>query len=112
MQVSSWVWALFALMVLAVLAADLGVFRPSRRGPREVTLGSGAHLSHRLPAGKIALGGQHLRVRPHLLRAPDPAGPAAPGALLGRAGRPRLARTPDRRRRVPAAALQLDRLPA
>src|SRR5712675_1410737 len=45
MQVSSWVWALFALMVLAVLAADLGVFRPSRRGPREVTLGSAAWWS-------------------------------------------------------------------
>jgi tellurite resistance protein TerC len=45
MQVSSWVWALFALMVLAVLAADLGVFRPSRRGPQEVTLGSAAWWS-------------------------------------------------------------------
>ena len=45
MQVSSWVWVLFALMVLAVLAADLGVFRPSRRGPREVTLGSAAWWS-------------------------------------------------------------------
>jgi len=45
MQVSSWVWALFALMVLAVLAADLGVFRPSRREPREVTLSSAAWWS-------------------------------------------------------------------
>ena len=45
MQVSSWVWALFALMVLAVLAADLGVFRPSRRGPQEITLGSAAWWS-------------------------------------------------------------------
>src|SRR6267154_15019 len=45
MQVSSWVWVLFALMVLAVLAADLGVFRPTRRGPREVTLGSAAWWS-------------------------------------------------------------------
>src|SRR6267143_1307756 len=45
MQVSSWVWALFALMVLAVLAADLGVFRPSRRAPQEVTLGSAAWWS-------------------------------------------------------------------
>src|SRR6266478_3451338 len=45
MQVSSWIWALFALMVLAVLAADLGVFRPSRREPREVTLSSAAWWS-------------------------------------------------------------------
>src|SRR5467141_3848217 len=45
MQVSSWVWALFALMVLAVLAADLGVFRPSRREPREVTIASAAWWS-------------------------------------------------------------------
>jgi len=45
MQVSSWVWALFALMVLAVLAADLGVFRTSRREPREVTLASAAWWS-------------------------------------------------------------------
>jgi len=45
MQVSSWVWALFALMVLAVLAADLGVFRRSRREPREVTLASAAWWS-------------------------------------------------------------------
>jgi tellurite resistance protein TerC len=45
MQVSSWVWALFALMVLAVLAADLGVFRPSRREPREVSIASAAWWS-------------------------------------------------------------------
>src|SRR6195256_4080661 len=45
MQVSSWVWALFALMVLAVLAADLGVFRRSRREPREVSLASAAWWS-------------------------------------------------------------------
>jgi tellurite resistance protein TerC len=45
MQVSSWVWALFALMVLAVLAADLGVFRSSRRGPQVVTLTSAAWWS-------------------------------------------------------------------
>src|SRR5438045_2718888 len=45
MQVSSWVWALFALMVLAVLAAGLGVFRRWRRDPREVTLGCAAWWS-------------------------------------------------------------------
>jgi tellurite resistance protein TerC len=45
MQVSSWVWVLFALMVLALLAVDLGAFRPSRRGPQEVTLRSAAWWS-------------------------------------------------------------------
>src|SRR6267143_3204338 len=45
MQVSSWVWVLFALMVLALLAADLGLFRAARRAPREVTLGSAAWWS-------------------------------------------------------------------
>ncbi len=45
MHVSSWVWVLFALMVLALLAVDLGVFRASRRGPQEVTLRSAAWWS-------------------------------------------------------------------
>jgi tellurite resistance protein TerC len=45
MQVSSWVWVLFALMVLALLAVDLGLFRPSRRAPRDVTLSSAAWWS-------------------------------------------------------------------
>jgi hypothetical protein len=45
MQVSPWVWLLFALMVLALLAVDLGVFRASRRAPQEVTLRSAAWWS-------------------------------------------------------------------
>jgi tellurite resistance protein TerC len=45
MQVSPWVWVLFALMVLALLAVDLGVFRASRRAPQEVTLRSAAWWS-------------------------------------------------------------------
>jgi tellurite resistance protein TerC len=45
MQVSSWLWVLFALMVLLLLAADLGVFHVSRRRPREVTLRSAAWWS-------------------------------------------------------------------
>src|ERR1700694_3500289 len=45
MQVSSWAWVLFALMVLAVLAVDLGVFRASRRGPQQVTLPSAPRWS-------------------------------------------------------------------
>lgn len=45
MPVSSWVWVLFALMVLALLAVDLGAFRPSRRGPQVVTLRSAAGWS-------------------------------------------------------------------
>src|SRR5712664_3955001 len=45
MHVSSWVWVLFALMVLALLAVDLGLFRATRRAPREVTLGSAAWWS-------------------------------------------------------------------
>ena len=45
MQVSSWLWVLFAALVLALLAVDLGVFRASRRGPREVTLRSAAWWS-------------------------------------------------------------------
>ncbi len=40
MHVSSWVWVLFAALVLALLAVDLGVFRASRRAPQEVTLRS------------------------------------------------------------------------
>ena len=42
MHVSVWVWALFAALVLAMLALDLGVFRTARRGPQEVTLRSAA----------------------------------------------------------------------
>src|SRR5207244_6657229 len=45
MQVSSWLWMLFAALVLALLAVDLGVFRASHRGPREVTLRSAAWWS-------------------------------------------------------------------
>src|SRR6266852_7385075 len=45
MQVRSWVWVLFALMILALLAVDLGLFRAARRAPREVTLGSAAWWS-------------------------------------------------------------------
>jgi tellurite resistance protein TerC len=45
MQVSPWVWVLFAVMVLALLAVDLGVFRASRRAPQEVTLRSAAWWS-------------------------------------------------------------------
>src|SRR6266850_1332034 len=45
MHVSSWVWVLFALMVLALLAVDLGLFRARRRAPQEVTLPSAAWWS-------------------------------------------------------------------
>jgi tellurite resistance protein TerC len=45
MQVSVWMWVLFAALVLAVLAVDLGVFRSSRRGPREMTLRSASWWS-------------------------------------------------------------------
>ena len=45
MQVRSWVWVLFALMVLALLAVDLGLFRASRRAPQEVALRSAAWWS-------------------------------------------------------------------
>jgi tellurite resistance protein TerC len=38
-------WVLFAMLVLAVLAIDLGVLRASRRGPREMTLRSAAWWS-------------------------------------------------------------------
>ena len=45
MLVSVWMWVLFAMLVLAVLAVDLGVLRASRRGPREMTLRSAAWWS-------------------------------------------------------------------
>src|SRR6267143_2745984 len=45
MHVSSWVWVLFALMVLALLAVALGLFRARRRAPQEVTLPSAAWWS-------------------------------------------------------------------
>jgi TerC family integral membrane protein len=41
-HVSLWVWALFASLVLAMLALDLGLVRGARRGPQEVTLRSAA----------------------------------------------------------------------
>ena len=37
-----WVWALFASLVLAMLALDLGIFRTARRGPKAVTFRSAA----------------------------------------------------------------------
>src|ERR687886_1462610 len=42
MHVSVWAWALFAVAVVAMLAADLGLFQSTRRGPREPTLRSAA----------------------------------------------------------------------
>jgi tellurite resistance protein TerC len=42
MQVSNWVWALFALIVLAALVIDLGLLRTSRGEERELTLRSAA----------------------------------------------------------------------
>jgi tellurite resistance protein TerC len=39
-RVSLWVWALFAALVLAMLALDLGIVRRARRGPQDVTLRS------------------------------------------------------------------------
>ena len=42
LQVSVWVWALFASLVLAMLALDLGIFRTARRGPKAVTFRSAA----------------------------------------------------------------------
>jgi tellurite resistance protein TerC len=42
MQVSLWVWAVFGVLVLAMLALDLGLLRPSRREPRELTVRSAA----------------------------------------------------------------------
>src|SRR5438093_12354105 len=42
LQVSVWVWALFASLVLAMLALDLGIFRTARRGPTAVTFRSAA----------------------------------------------------------------------
>jgi len=36
-QVSTWVWGLFAVIVLAALAIDLGLLRTSRGEDRELT---------------------------------------------------------------------------
>jgi TerC family integral membrane protein len=41
-HVSLWVWALFASLVLAMLALDLGLVRGARRGPQDVSLRSAA----------------------------------------------------------------------
>jgi tellurite resistance protein TerC len=41
-HVSVWVWVLFASLVLAMLALDLGALRTSRREPQEITLRSAA----------------------------------------------------------------------
>jgi TerC family integral membrane protein len=42
MQVSIWAWALFALIVVAALATDLGLLRTARGKDRELTLRSAA----------------------------------------------------------------------
>ena len=42
MHASVWAWALFGFVVLAMLAADLGLFQSGRREPREPTLRSAA----------------------------------------------------------------------
>jgi tellurite resistance protein TerC len=45
MQVNVWAWAVFAVVVLAMLALDLGLFQSSRREPREPTFRSAAGWS-------------------------------------------------------------------
>src|SRR4051812_28599545 len=42
MQVGIWVWGLFAFIVLAALALDLGLLRTSRGEDRELTVRSAA----------------------------------------------------------------------
>jgi tellurite resistance protein TerC len=44
-HVSPWAWAIFAALVLAMLAADLGIFSAARRAEGEVTLRSAATWS-------------------------------------------------------------------
>jgi tellurite resistance protein TerC len=42
MHVSVWAWALFGVVIFAMLAIDLGLFQSSRREPRALTLRSAA----------------------------------------------------------------------
>src|SRR6266851_2784575 len=138
MQVRSWVWVLFALMVLALLAVDLGLFRASRRAPQEVALRSAAWWSAAWIGLSLVFGLVILvlygsapaltYLTAYLLEKslsvdnvfvfvlifselPDPTPAAASGPLLGRTWRPRRARAVDRRRRVSAQAFPLGRLP-